>query len=476
MSQRGFGTWFLAAAVVLALKPPPAEAATTHCASGDVVCLIAAINSANADSKHETIIRLGGGTYVLTDVDNIANGPNGLPSIASTVTIDGGSDGTTLTRAHGGLPFRFLHVGPIGRLNLQRLHLVGGESVRDSSVDRLAGSGGALLNDRGLVTIVDSSFDNNFAEAGGAVYTSQGTMTILDSTLHNNQSGFGGGAGLVSSGGVVTLTRTAFENNSGIGAGGFLADKTETHITECRFSGNGANLGVGGLYVLEGTASISNTTFSGNFGDGVGALFVDTSGTIAVRESAFIDNPGFFGGPSIDNHGTMYVTNTTFALVSIGEGSGRLVGNSGQMTIVNSTLTENAGGRGLGPGTAILTGTATTYIQNTVVFSPDPTVLDCVGAITSLGHNLIRNPSSCLVTVQASDLVGDAGLGELIDDGTPGNAHFPLVSTSQAIDAADDAVCPRKDQLGRPRAPQCDIGAVEFQRGPLHASPRITLR
>jgi hypothetical protein len=58
----------------------------------------------------------------------------------------------------------------------------------------------------------------------------------------------------------------------------------------------------------------------------------------------------------------------------------------------------------------------------------------------------------------------DAGLGQLADDGTPGNAHYRLVSDSPAIHAANDAVCPKKDQLGPPRAPRCDIGAIEFRR------------
>jgi hypothetical protein len=69
------------------------------------------------------------------------------------------------------------------------------------------------------------------------------------------------------------------------------------------------------------------------------------------------------------------------------------------------------------------------------------------------------------MTIQLSDQTGDAGLGDLVDDGTPGNAHFPLLSDSQAIDAANDAACPKKDQIGQPRKPECDIGAVEFKRG-----------
>jgi hypothetical protein len=40
-------------------------------------------------------------------------------------------------------------------------------------------------------------------------------------------------------------------------------------------------------------------------------------------------------------------------------------------------------------------------------------------------------------------LTGDAGLGPFTDDGTPGNGHFPLLKDSQAVDAGNDAFCPR---------------------------------
>ena len=34
---------------------------------------------------------------------------------------------------------------------------------------------------------------------------------------------------------------------------------------------------------------------------------------------------------------------------------------------------------------------------------------DCAGSITSLGHNLIGDPTGCTITLQPSDLTGDPG-------------------------------------------------------------------
>jgi hypothetical protein len=70
--------------------------------------------------------------------------------------------------------------------------------------------------------------------------------------------------------------------------------------------------------------------------------------------------------------------------------------------------------------------------------------------------------------LQPGDLTGDPGLGRLLDDGTPGQAHVPLLAASRAINAGDNAVCtedPRlaTDQLGHPRSGICDIGAIEFR-------------
>src|SRR5262252_2197869 len=74
----------IAIALALALAGPGrALAAVFDCASGDVACLIAAINAANQNPDADTI-ELAAGTYTLTTPDN--GGPfaaNGLPIIAT---------------------------------------------------------------------------------------------------------------------------------------------------------------------------------------------------------------------------------------------------------------------------------------------------------------------------------------------------------------------------------------------------------
>jgi hypothetical protein len=86
--------------------------------------------------------------------------------------------------------------------------------------------------------------------------------------------------------------------------------------------------------------------------------------------------------------------------------------------------------------------------------------------VTSLGNNLIGDTTNCIITLQAGDLTGDPGLDAFTDDGTPGNGHYPLLAASQAIDAGNDEVCPKRDQLGEKRHRPCDIGAIEFRDRP----------
>jgi hypothetical protein len=163
-------------------------------------------------------------------------------------------------------------------------------------------------------------------------------------------------------------------------------------------------------------------------------------------------------GGGISNRGTLHIVSST---ISDNEGGPRLCGggiyNAGYLSILNSTITQN---RGLGAG-IFTTEQSTTELRNTILAgNTGPT--ECAGEITSLGNNFIGDPTDCGITLQPTDLVGDAGLGAFIDDGAPGHGRFPLLAGSPAIDSGNDSACSPRDQLGTPRLDRCDIGAVEF--------------
>ena len=98
--------WRVAAVAALGLAlalPLLVQAKTFHCGAGDVQCLIDAINQANANGEKNTL-RLAAGTYTLTDVDNTTDGPTGLPSITSTLTMKGDGAATTILERASSAP------------------------------------------------------------------------------------------------------------------------------------------------------------------------------------------------------------------------------------------------------------------------------------------------------------------------------------------------------------------------------------
>jgi hypothetical protein len=377
--QRWWMMWSVAAVVAIGLAlatSHPVQAKTFHCGAGDVACLIAAINDANANGQKNTI-RLEAGTYTLTAVDNNIEGANGLPSVTSALTITGkGATRTVIERAAGAPEFRLLHIDTGGNLRCNGLTLQGG----DAEFDSIGGSG--ILN-RGALTVTQSILANNGVNSvsggGGAIRSDGGTVTLATSTLIGN-----GGSGLRNYNGTVVITESTIVRNGGREGGGI------------------ANL------LFNGTVAITNSTIA--------------------RNSAFP-----FGGGGIENSGTVIITNSTIAANSAGDFGGGIHGQA--------------------------------YLQNTILAGNTARLgADCIGGpVTSLGSNLIGDLTGCTITLYPSDLTGDPGLDAFIDSDRPGKGHFPLLPTSQAIDAGNDAVCPRRDQLGQRRMGPCDIGAIEFQ-------------
>jgi hypothetical protein len=242
----------LALAVLLCLgsAPPLGHAAVFRCEAGDVACLIRAIRVANGLGRFgkPSIIHLEG-TYTLTRVHNQHDGPNGLPSITGSLTIQGaGVQSTILERAPDAPPFRLLHIAPTGDLTLEGLNLRGGHIdngqvvtlggggilnnggrvvlshslLSSNSVLGGASSGGGLFNYAGQVIVHASTLAGNSIQLapqanGGGLATLSGSVTITNSTIAGNQSsGFSAAGGGIAAGGPVSLQNTIVALNDGL--------------------------------------------------------------------------------------------------------------------------------------------------------------------------------------------------------------------------------------------------------------------
>jgi hypothetical protein len=381
------------------------QARTFQCRAGDTACLIASIQQANVQpgSSHE--IRLEAGIYTLTAVDNDTDGPNGLPSITCQLTIRGAGDDLTILERNGNAPlFRLIHVAATGTLTLEGLTIEGFAGSRD-----ISSPGGGLYN-RGTVILSNVAVRHNFAycsseegfHAGGGLYN-RGTLTLSNTIIADN-AGHCAGGGLANVGGTVRISQSSIARNGSIQTGGVHnAQGGMVTLTNTAVFGNGAT-DTAGLYNEDGRVTITNSTFEGNSALGVGAL-----------------------------------------------------ANNGTLTLVNTTVADNI-------GVGLASSGGTTVLVNTILaHNVSSSASDCLGAITSQGNNLIGDLTGCTVTLQSTDRLGEPGLGPFSDDETPGNGHFPLLFTSQAINKGNPAVCPKTDQLGEKRVGPCDIGAIEFQ-------------
>jgi hypothetical protein len=411
----------------------PGHGANFACAAGDVTCLITAMNTANANGQANTIT-LAAGTYTLTTIHNTTDGPNGLPSVISTLTITGEDAATTIiARDASASAFRLVHVAASGTLTIKGLTLHGGRAGPNE--------GGGLFNNGGMVTLTGTTVANNRAIEGGGLATVGGIVSLSHAIVTSNiTDGPFNGGGLWSNGGTVSIMTSTFVDNDA-GAGG-------------------------GLFNIDGTMTITTTTIADNRSD-LGGGFYNT-GTLTLTRSTIASNGAIDGGGGLSNAGGSVMINDTTFNDNIGDaGGGGVLNVDGTVTILNSTIARNMTGTLRGPGGGLYNRSGTITMQNTILalntiqaLPPSP---DCTGPVTSLGNNLIGDPSGCTITLQDTDRTGDPSLDPYTDTGQPGRGHFPLLPTSPAIDAGNDAVCPETDQLGKERVGTCDIGAVEFQ-------------
>jgi hypothetical protein len=495
------GTGSLFAILCLPFLPSGnSVAAVFQCPAADVTCLITSIHMANANGDSDTI-QLASGTYSLIGVDNVINGPNGLPSITTPITIVGaGAESTAIQRAADAPPFRILHVVAAGALTLDSL------TIRNGLLPEGEGGaieGGGIRNSGGTLNIANVTVADNVngtaAEriltglgTGGGVASLGGSVTITHSSIRDNRGSRGGG-GIAILGGTLTLAHSTIMNNVGrmvgdtdanFGRGGglyirtFGADLAFGTITDSTFANNEAWLG-GGLAVQGHVVRVTSTTMRdnralqgggvGNLGDG-GELSLANSTIVhnQAAEGAGVFNLGLVRMKIVDSTVANNVASFDFgrgANFDIPTGGGVL--NFGSFaTLVNVTISGNSAGQGGGifHGRGDLNRPFS--LQNTLIGDNAPS--DCASfssdfPITSLGNNLIEDLPLCEIVPQSTDLSGPTGLGPYTDDGMPGNGHFSLLSGSRAIDAGNAEACSPADQLGQPRVAVCDIGAIEFQ-------------
>lgn len=231
--HRTLAPTLLGTALLLALQPVPRAQAATITVAG-ACTLHDAITAANTDNPAGGCNGGSGLDTIELETDVILSGA--LPAITSDIVLNGNGhtvDGNNSVRA-------FTIAG--GNLELNVINITNGYMAQDS--------GGAILNDRGDVTINYSTISGSAVGDGylgggignrGVSYETYATMTINNSTISGNSAGYSGG--------------------------GIYAHATNLTINNSTITGNSATYDGGGLYSVYSSVTLNRTIISGNSSD-----------------------------------------------------------------------------------------------------------------------------------------------------------------------------------------------------------------
>ncbi len=431
---------------ILLVFMPIQTGKAANLSAGTAEELIAAINIANGNSEGDVITLTA--NITLFAPDNTTGGANGLPSVASVITIEGA--GFTIERNpnyttcenndHNPIQdFRILHVGSTGELSLNDVTIKNG-CANDTSIDwdnqgggirvqsgkitlinqtvftgNMATSKGAGIHikDGSITTISNSTFSDNFAKNSGAgIYIINSPVTTIHKSIFSNGSTqYDDGGGIyLESGTIATISDSTFSNNSigGDGSGIFNRTGTITKIINCTFSNNFADYDGGGIYNQETITEISNSTFYENeANDGAGIYNTDI--ITNINKSIFTGNEASDEGGAIKNNSATIGTiiDSTFSGNSANYRGGA-IDNGGQIgSISNSVFSGNSTPKN---GGAIYNKKTITAITNVTLTNNSATLAG--GGIYNSSFNSSEGDDPATITTINNVTITDNSAGE----------------------------------------------------------------
>ena len=320
-----------------------------------------------------------------------------------------------------------------------------------------SGSGGAILNNLGMLTVTDTRFVGNTSNrAGGAIEdragsTATGSMVVLRGvTMERNDAGAnpGNGGGLhISGAGRVLADSSIVRQNTAANEGGGLWNSGvgSLEVTYTTVAANTATDGAGVYQQMgdDGITLISNSTLSGNQASGAGGGLALDGGTVTVTNSTLSGNSAATGAGASTMGGRLLLSNATVARNTASTAGGGLAnaadGDPSDLSPDNTLVGDNAA----------------------------PTGADLFGPVMSRGYNLFETTAGATITMDEGamgDITGeDPQLGSLADNGGPTRTHAIALS-SPAVNTGMTALT--IDQRGATRRGTADIGAFESDAAP----------
>lgn len=246
----------------------------------------------------------------------------------------------------------------------------------------------------------------------------------------------------------VTVTGCVMATDAGDfwqgGGGIYTGEAASLHLLNSTVSNNTAGWSGGGLYAFfNSTTTIEGSTISNNISNDVGGG-IRSLGDATIVNSTISGNEatGWYGGALFVTDGVVQLTNSTVA-ENISPAAAPADLFVGTFTDADATLQ--------------LTNTIVSSAAENCFFAPWGS-----GIVTlQSDHNNVFTDATCFAGI-TDQVVSSAELEALADNGGNTLTHA-LLSSSPAIDSADNAACPLVDQRGvaRPQGANCDVGAYE---------------
>jgi predicted outer membrane repeat protein len=313
----------------------PATYTVTNFGNSGTGTLRAAIDLANGTTANDTIV------FDIGSSARTINLTSTLPSIEARGTagkleiVKQGSAILTLNGNSGGSnrDFRIFNIAAGGDFTLSGVTISGAQT---------SGSGAAIYNRGGIVSISDCVLTNNIAgEWGGAIRNGASEndgseLTLQRCTISNNTAADGGG---ISNhfGADVELYNSTLSGNTASDQGGAIYSRTTPG------SANASTFTVGRSSVLKDNSA------------GLGGAISNRYGTLNVQGNSQIygNNATDFGG-AIYNHGTANITNATVRDNEAEDSGGGVYNNiNGVLDITDSVITGNSVTKNNGVGGGI---------------------------------------------------------------------------------------------------------------------------
>ena len=313
-------------------------AANLNAASGAAAGECPAGSNTNTD-----VITLQGGTiYILsragTGEDGGMIGDLDIIDNMAALDVQFVTDDNNIATIDGDDIDRVLHVQMAATVEINNLELTNGLTT---------GMGGNLLNDKGIVTLNDSTISSGEADQGGGIYvTSEGFADgrlILNNTLvTQNEAVLGGlGGGVYALEGKVTMTGGTISLNTAAEGGGIYAANTILTISDALLQSNAAILDDGGgIYLADAMTqdnfslqnSMLETNTAASSGGGLYAVLDPMAGTIHIENNTFLGNQALQSSGAIyalraHIRGGMFVDNLAVA-------------NGGALGIISLVITD----------------------------------------------------------------------------------------------------------------------------------------